>query len=121
MMIKTTRAKMVCAILAGGILAACGASNELDPDQTTPDPVVLALDWDAKSDGVYPEAEARKDFRNISNWNSRVSIQNQAVVVKLLAGELSGAGGIVTRTSIPRATEYRLTFDVMFPEDFVLY
>lgn len=114
---NVTKVILFSALLAISIFAACGASDDLEPDQAI-DPVILDLDWNDRNDGLYPEAEARRNFRNLTSWNSRISIQDNTLVVKLLANALSGAGGIVTRTNIPQGTEYKLTFDVMFPADF---
>lgn len=80
--------------------------------------MILDLNWDAYENGDYSEANATKDFRSLTQWNNRISIQDKAIQVKLLADKLSGAGGIVTRTSIPTSNEYRLSFDVRFADDF---
>lgn len=105
-------------IASVGILGACSASDDPTPDNEPLNSVLLDLNWNDKSNGLYNEADARKDFRNLSSWNNRISIQDKAMAVKLLANELSGTGGIVSRTNIPSREAYRLTFDVMFPADF---
>lgn len=110
--------RMLSIMTAVGILGACSSTDDIVPEKKDPNPVILELDWDTKNNGLYSEADARKDFKNLSSWNSRIIIQDKAVAVKLLANELSGKGGIVSRTNIPSTMGYRLTFDVMFPADF---
>src|SRR5690606_42059200 len=101
------------------LLASCGSDDLMESaDYPSSQPLVFDLNWDAHGNGPYLEETAIKDFKALSNWNNRVSIEGQAMTVTLLQDKLSGDGGIVARTSIPANDEYKLSFDVMFPEDF---
>lgn len=81
---------------------------------------IIDLNWNTHADGQYGTSEAQKDFGNMSGWQpSRVSLSNNAIKVKLLANELSGSGGIVANVNLQPAAEYRVKYDVMFPEDFI--
>lgn len=105
------------------LLVSCGSDNltenlyQNQGNETTR--TILDLNWDQYQDGAYKEADAKKDFITLSKWNNRVSIQDKALNVKLLANELSGNGGIVAQTKIPSSDEYLLSFDVRFSEDFI--
>jgi len=101
------------------LLASCGSDDLMESaDYPSGQPLVFDLNWDAHGNGPYLEETAIKDFKTLSNWNNRMSIEGQAMTVTLLQDKLSGDGGIVARTSIPANDEYKLSFDVMFPEDF---
>lgn len=81
---------------------------------------LVDLDWNGKDNGQYSEAEAKADFGNMSGWqSSRVSFQNQHIAVTMLANKLSGAGGIVANMDLPPSPEVRISYDVLFPDDFI--
>lgn len=102
------------------LLVSCGSDDLMEmADYPTAQPLVFDLNWDNHPAGAYVEEAALKDFKTLSNWNDRMSIEGQALEVTLLKNKLSGDGGIVARTSIPASDEYTLSFDVMFPEDFI--
>lgn len=123
MLHNTKKIRVIFLFLLAALMAGCGKEDTVDP--VDPEPVeetqtVLALDWDARANGEYTEPEAEEDFGNVSSWKeSRLHIEDKTLVVTLLADKLSGSGGIVTNVDLRPATEYRVTYDVMFPEDFV--
>src|SRR5690606_29008158 len=116
------RKRFAPAMIIGSLLllASCGSDDLMEiADYPSSQPLVFDLNWDTHPAGAYEEETAVKDFKTLSNWNNRMSIEGQALAVKLLKDKLSGDGGIVARTSIPASDEYILSFDVMFPEDFI--
>lgn len=113
----------VATLLAAVFVVSCSKDELPETPKEPKEPptserTVVELDWNNHSDGSYSEAKAKSDFGNLTSWNSRISIDEKNLVVKLLANELTGKGGIVTDTRIPKGSEYRLTYDVLFPEDF---
>lgn len=111
---------MVVLILVLGSTLSC--SKEDLPDTKKPEgtQTIIDLNWNNNSDSQYATADAQKDFGNMSGWQpSRVDISNKAIRVKLLANKLSGSGGIVANVDLQPAPEYKVKYDVMFPEDFI--
>lgn len=109
-------------LITFSVLSSCGSDNlveYLENPGGEKDPVILNLTWDNYENGIYKEEDAKKDFGSLTKWNNRININNKALEVKLLAGKVSGDGGVVTSLRIPEADEYRLSFDVLFPEDFI--
>lgn len=111
-------------LMLAAIVVSCGSDDltEIQNENNSgadANRMILDLNWDSYQNGPYNEDDATKDFRSLSHWNNRISIEDKALQVKLLADKLSGSGGMVTRSSIPTSNEYRLTFDVRFADDFV--
>ena len=108
-------------LFALGFLISCSDDdNDLPIIEKPNEPeTVIDLNWDDHADGRYTEAEAKSDFGNMSGWKeSRVKIDDKAITVTMLADLLSGSGGIVANVDLRPATEYKVTYDVMFPSDF---
>src|SRR5690554_2798149 len=112
----------VLTIFAVIALFAVSCSDENVPENKRPEgeEMVIDLDWDSHANGSYTTAKAQEDFGNMSGWQpSRVAIDNKGIAVTLLADKLSGSGGIVANVNLQPAPQYRVTYDVLFPDDFI--
>ena len=119
---KQSLINYVLTIFAVIALFAVSCSDENVPENKRPEgeETVIDLDWDNHANGSYTTAKAQEDFGNMSGWQpSRVAIDSKGIAVTLLADKLSGSGGIVANVNLQPAPQYRVTYDVMFPEDFI--
>ncbi len=120
MKIKLKYLAITVAFLFIGLAYSC--SKDEMPENKKPEgtDTVIDLDWNSTTAGQYTTSNAQKDFGNMSGWQpSRVDLANNGIRVKLLADKLSGSGGIVANVDLQPAPEYKVTYDVMFPEDFI--
>lgn len=80
----------------------------------------LNVNWDNKPNGTYGYTQAATDFTTVSFWGdgSRSQIYNGMQRTTLKANLLGGDGGCISRIDVPDASEYQLSFDMMFAQNF---
>ncbi|RYY84816.1 MAG: hypothetical protein EOO15_18470, partial [Chitinophagaceae bacterium] len=83
-------------------------------------PYALSVNWNNRSNGDYTLAQATADMGPASYWQG-TGAQSQAYTGTLRTTLLRNAlatGGVQSKVDIPDATMYRLSFDMLFANDF---
>ncbi len=90
------------------------------PATTTAPAFNLSLNWNNYPNGLYTYQNAVTDFKNVIFWEgqSRTKIYGSKMYATLLKNSLAGQGGVIANMDVPDASEYQMTFDMMFDQNF---
>lgn len=80
-----------------------------------------SANWKTRPDGLYTMAQATLDFMNpINGWTDRMSISGGKLKTTLTKNVVGPDGGLVSWLDIPDASEYNMSYDFMFDNNFDL-
>jgi hypothetical protein len=79
------------------------------------------VNWNNYADGVYGYTQAVQDFQTVPFWggdNIRSQVSGGRLRTTLTKDALGGTGGVISRVDVLDASEYSLSFDMMFDPNF---
>jgi hypothetical protein len=80
-----------------------------------------SVNWNNYANGVYGYTQAVQDFQTVPFWggdNIRSQVSNGMLRTTMGKDALGGAGGVISRVDVMDASEYSLSFDMMFDPNF---
>ena len=100
-------------------LSTTSSSTVTPTTPTTPATLYnFALNYTNHGNAAYGLSQATPDFLNVAFWGANTSTYNGALRTTLLANTVGPAGGNVSRVNVPDASEYQLSYDMKFDNNF---
>ena len=81
-----------------------------------------SANWKNRPDGIYTLAQATADYKNpVNGWaDTRMTMQGGKLKTTLTANVVGPAGGLVSWVDVQDASEFELSYDFMFDNNFDL-